>query len=412
LRDSRLTGLDFLRALACVLVFMHHSTQRLNFNSLYGGWLNYYHFFNMGAFGVGIFFLLSGFLLTRPYWVAFDADEPMPSLKTYAVRRAARIVPGYYLSLTVTFILVATVFATPLTGQLWQRYVAGLLFVNEFHWLTLFPVEINGPLWSIGMEVASYAMLPLGLLALFRLRPVLPRWKGRVVFIGVVCLALVGQCLMVLFVPQETYQADFSYGMVGGAKYWMPEFNFIGFFAVFALGGLTAGLSTLWRGKPIAVADVLAIAGLVLAGWAMWSRSADYLKPEAMGFLGIPYDFPIFHLGIALALLTLPHARWLPFITELPPIRYIAKISFGIYIWHYIVLELIRQYGEPRFQWGGIADTSYWFELVLAAAVLSLIAGSLSWFGIEAPVLNWVQRRERRNRSAAETAASPAKLHA
>jgi peptidoglycan/LPS O-acetylase OafA/YrhL len=410
--DSRLTGLDLLRALACVLVFLHHTTQRLNFDALSPGWQDYYLFFNMGAFGVAIFFLLSGFLLAHPYWMAFDAGAPMPSLLVYAVRRAARIMPGYYAALTVTFILAATVFAVPITGDIIRRYAAGLFFVNEFHWLTLFPVEINGPLWSIGMEVASYALLPVGLLALFALRSKLAGWRGRLVFVAVVAAALSAQYLVITLVPKETFQADFKFGMVGGAKYWMPQYNVAGFFAVFALGSLAAGASTLWKRPRSGFADVLVLAGLAVAAWQMWSSGPNRYKPEAFGWLSIPFDFPAFHLGIALALICFPHVRWLSGVSELLPIRYAATISFGVYIWHFLILELIRQYFEPKFFWNGIASPTRWLELTTLAFTLAVLAGSLSWFAIERPALHWGRRLEEKLAIRLPSRASPHKLHA
>lgn len=393
MRDVRLTGLDFLRALACLLVFAHHTTQRLNFDALSGGWKIYYLFFNMGAFGVGIFFLLSGFLLSRPYWVAYDSGAPMPSLKTYAIRRAARIMPGYYVALTVTFVLAGVVFGTPFAHDIIQRFVAGLFFVGEFHWLTLFPAEVNGPLWSIGMEVASYVLLPIGLLALFTLRPNLPGWRGRIVFLAVIAAALVAHELIVTFVPKETVDADFGHGMVGGAKFWMPQYNVAGFFVVFAMGSLVAGLSTLWRGDRHVVADLIVVLGLTGAAAAIWSV-APSRAPESFGWLGVPYDFPFFHLGIALALFAFPHAKYLPVLSELPPIRYLAKISFGIYVWHFLILELVRQLFVPSYGWAGISDTTFWLEITGISLLLALIAGTLSWYLVELPVLNWAKGLE------------------
>ena len=411
MRDDRLTGLDFLRAVACLLVFAHHTTQRLNFDALTGGWRVYYLFFNMGAFGVAIFFLLSGFLLARPFWVAYDAGKPMPSLGVYAFRRAARIIPGYYVALTVTFVVAGLVFGTPFTGDIIWRYLSGLLFINAFHWLTLFPAEVNGPLWSIGMEVTSYVLLPLGLLALFALRPRLPGWRGRLVFVAVLALTLLAHWLVVTFVPKETVNADFGHGMVGGAKFWMPQYNVASFFLVFAMGALTAGLSTLWRGRHLA-ADMLAILGLAAAAWAIW-WVAPSRAPESFGWLGIPYHFPFFHLGVALALFALPHARILPAVTEIAPIRYVARVSFGIYIWHFLILELIRQFFAPTYGWAGISDTNYWLVLVGISFVLALIAGSLSWHLIESPVLEWAKRREKETTGRTLPAgATPQNLHA
>ncbi|MDR3470149.1 MAG: acyltransferase [Devosia sp.] len=410
MRDTRLTGLDFLRALACLLVFAHHTTLRLNFDALTGGWRAYYLFSNMGAFGVGIFFLLSGFLLSRPFWLAYDAGAPMPSLATYAIRRAARIMPGYYVALTATLLLAALVFGTPFSPDIIQRYVAGLFFLGEFHWLTLFPAEVNGPLWSIGMEVASYVLLPIGLLALFSLRPALPGWRGRITFLAVVGVALLAHSLIVTLVPKETVDADFGHGLIGGAKSWMPQYNVAGFFVVFAMGGLTAGLSTLWRGARHEVADVLVILGLAGSALAIWSV-APTRAPESFGWLGLPYDFPYFHLGIALALFAFPHSKLLPVVSELAPIRYLAKISFGIYVWHFMVLEFIRQFFVPSFGYAGISDTTFWLELTGTAGVLSIIVGSLSWYVVESPVLNWAKRLEGPRQAPTSIAPHP-NLHA
>ena len=403
MRDHRLTGLDFLRALACLLVFLHHTTQRLDPAMLEGGWAAYYRFFNMGAFGVGIFFLLSGFLLTRPFWVALDAGEPLPSLAAYALRRAARIIPGYYLALTGSFVLSAIVFGTVIDAEIARRYLSGLFFLSAFHWSTLFPVEWNGPLWSIGMEVASYALLPFGVAAIFALRDRLPGWKARLGFLAVVVVALLGHWLMVTLVPKETVNVGFAHGSVGGAKYWMPQYNVFGFFTVFALGGLVAGLSLRWRGRSL-FADLLAIAGLALAAWAMWTSGSDPAKPEAFGWLGIPYDFPIFHLGVALALLALPHMRLLGALTELPPVRYLAKVSFGIYVWHFLLLELLRQGLAPDYGYAGVTDTGRWMELTAASFVLAVAAGSISWHVVEAPALVWMRRHQ--GRMAGNTAKS------
>jgi peptidoglycan/LPS O-acetylase OafA/YrhL len=88
-------------------------------------------FNSVGGFGVGMFFVLSGFLLARPFWQALDEGKPLPSLKIYALRRAARILPGFWLALTVTFICSIFVFGFAADGWLWLRYAAGLLLVSK-----------------------------------------------------------------------------------------------------------------------------------------------------------------------------------------------------------------------------------------------------------------------------------------
>ena len=102
--QNRLAGADFVRATACLLVLGHHLVQRLSPQAMPRGTSQLFQFILTGAYGVSAFFVLSGFLLARPFWLALDSGEPMPSLHTYALRRAARIIPGYWVALTVTFV--------------------------------------------------------------------------------------------------------------------------------------------------------------------------------------------------------------------------------------------------------------------------------------------------------------------
>ncbi|MDB5563184.1 MAG: acyltransferase, partial [Hyphomicrobiales bacterium] len=134
--------------------------------------------------------------------------------------------------------------------------------------------------------------------------------------------------------------------------------------------------------------------------------------PESFGWLGLPYDFPFFQLGIVLALLALPHARYLPKITESPPVVYIAKISFGIYIWHFLILELMRQDFAPTYGYAGISDTGYWATLTLIALALAIIAGSLSWHFIESPALRWAKKFEAAQRPENASNKATQNLHA
>jgi peptidoglycan/LPS O-acetylase OafA/YrhL len=126
----------------------------------------------------------------------------------------------------------------------------------------------------------------------------------------------------------------------------------------------------------------------------------------------LPYDFPYFQLGIVLALLTLPHARYLPKITESLPVTYVAKISFGIYIWHFLILELLRQGFAPTYGYAGISDTSYWATLTVISLILAIIAGSLSWFFVESPAMRWAKRFESDRPAQPATDQATRKLHA
>ena len=395
---TRLYGADFIRASACFIVLFHHLAQRIDFRSALGDNPFAQVFNSVGGLGVAMFFVLSGFLLAVPFWRALDADEPMPSLRVYALRRAARIIPGFWLALTVTFILSVTVFGFALDGWLWLRYLSGLLLVSDWHWTTLFPVEINGPLWSIGFEVSSYVMLPLGFLAFFGLaQGRLRGWPARLAWLAVIAAAIGAHWLFYNYVRVDPLRKGWDFGLQGGAKTWMPWFNPFSFFAMFATGALAAGIQVRLARFRSLVFDLAALAALAAAGWIIWTNGLQG-GGEFYGWLRIPYQFPTFHLLVGAALATAPSSMLVGRILDNPVVAWLARISFGIYVWHYLVLELVRLYWVPEITHGTMSDPT---KFLVASAVITGITmtiASLSWRWLELPMINWARGLEKRER--------------
>ena len=161
----RISGADGLRALACLLVVWHHTTQRFNPESS-APLIQSIHFFGMrGEVGVSLFFVLSGCLLSLPFWYSFVNGSPTPKLWFYAINRAARIIPAYWFNLLLCTLVALWLFDLNIN---WWRLISGLLFINSYHYSSFFPAELNGPLWSIGLEVSCYVLLPVILLLIMK----------------------------------------------------------------------------------------------------------------------------------------------------------------------------------------------------------------------------------------------------
>jgi peptidoglycan/LPS O-acetylase OafA/YrhL len=130
-------GLDLLRAIAAGMVFVYHLTQD---GKVAMGILG-----DHGSTGVTLFFVLSGFLLYRPFLSHGQGTLP------YLVRRLARILPAY---------VAAYVGVSLLTGsqEFWNDPVRHLLFLQP--WEPWF-VEILGVTWTLHLEVIFYLVLPL-----------------------------------------------------------------------------------------------------------------------------------------------------------------------------------------------------------------------------------------------------------
>src|SRR5262245_20867926 len=109
-KTARLGGADFMRAVACLMVLAHHLSLRMDFYKVTDALALPFNLARFGNYGVSVFFVLSGFLLSRPFWLALDAGRPQPSLRIYAMRRAARILPGFWVALTIGFILSVFVY--------------------------------------------------------------------------------------------------------------------------------------------------------------------------------------------------------------------------------------------------------------------------------------------------------------
>jgi len=394
--DKRLHGADFMRAAACLIVLFHHLAQRLSQAEISPPLELFRTFASNGTFGVAIFFVLSGYLLSRPFWQALERGEPLPSLTTYAIRRAARILPAFWLALTVTFLLSFALFHARLDGELLLRFAAGALLVADWHWVTFFPVEINGPLWSISFEATCYALLPICfVLPITHAQRAL--WRGLGMWVGVIALALCAHLLFLNFYPIDEERRGWAFGLVGGAKGWMPRYNPFGFFAMFAIGSLAAGLQLLWARASSLVFDALAIAALGLI-ILVFVGNADAADASAYGWLDIPYAFPWLVLAVAAFLATAPSSRHAGAVLDNALTRYVARISFGIYVWHYPVIEIVRKYWAPDFRMFSLTDP--WSFATISAAIIALtvLVAHCSFYLLERPVILWAHGRERGSR--------------
>ena len=151
-RERGFPALDSLRAIAALSVFFFHAVGFYARGSTQGNLIAPY--VARLDVGVTIFFLLSGFLLYRPFVQARHQSRPRPPLIPYAWRRALRIVPAYWVALTLAAVVLALPGVFTLTGiptfyGFLQIYSADTAFKGL------------GQCWTLCVEVSFYAFLPL-----------------------------------------------------------------------------------------------------------------------------------------------------------------------------------------------------------------------------------------------------------
>src|SRR5581483_9959112 len=133
-----------LRAIAAVSVLLLHTAWVSGFTKRS----------SLGAYtsrleiGVSVFFLISGFLLYRPFAVSHLSGRESPNMRKFWERRILRIVPAYWLALTV----LTFVFGAVTLGRGWQGFLSHYLFLQIY-----FPTEVfNGitQAWSLCTEMS------------------------------------------------------------------------------------------------------------------------------------------------------------------------------------------------------------------------------------------------------------------
>ncbi|MEO8684345.1 MAG: hypothetical protein ABI414_05835, partial [Devosia sp.] len=141
--------------------------------------------------------------------------------------------------------------------------------------------------------------------------------------------------------------------------------------------------------------DLVCLGATVVAGWMLW-RNGLSGPSDFHGFLGIPYAFPIYHLVIGVILAVTPSSVVIGRLLDNAAVKYVAQISFGLYVWHYVVLELVRVFWLPDIDHGSMRDGTRFF---IGAAVILGVTGVIadrSYRWLEAPVIDWARRLERR----------------
>ena len=147
-------ALDGWRGVACLMVFWHHTGTAVELGPVT---------VRLDT-GVQLFFVLSGYLIARPFLAAFASGGPSPSAGEYAAVRAVRILPPYLVA------LAGFVLARAATGQAvpsgWTVATRALLVSNYFPGENFF--AINAVFWTLAIEAQFYALLPLAAWAVGR----------------------------------------------------------------------------------------------------------------------------------------------------------------------------------------------------------------------------------------------------
>ena len=322
-RRSHIAALTGLRAVAALLVVGTHA-------AFVTGKLNHGYLGAMAArleIGVAIFFALSGFLLFRPWVTAAAAGSDAPSAARYAHRRLRRVMPAYLATVLLAYGVYSVFSSGPNPGQ----SLAGLL-----RHLTLTQIYTDNYLmthlhrglsqtWSLAVEMAFYAVLPL---LAYLLVVVLcgDRWRPARLLAGLAGLAAISLGWQVVLVTTDW--------LPNSAGMWLPAH-----LASFAVGMGLAVLAEAGVRCPATVTLPLAfgafllvstpVAGAVAMGpvrvWEPLIKTVLYAAVAALAVSAAGLD----DRGLADRVLASRPMVWL------------GEISYEIFLLHVLVMAVV-----------------------------------------------------------------------
>ncbi len=359
--SPKLYGLDHLRSLAIILVFLFHY-QKPMFG--YPAWLPPYGKF--GWSGVDLFFVLSGFLISSQLFAQLRSGAGV-SLKEFFLKRFFRIIPAYWLVLAIYF-CVPAFHEREALSSLWKF----LTFTQNFG-LNLAIKGTFSHAWSLCVEEHFYLFLPLVLILLSSLRVLkFGVWLLPALFISGFFIR--HYCWTSLYQP-------FADAPNAGALW----FQFVYYPTYNRLDGLLAGVSiaALYQFAPKAW-DRIAQYGNAWIVLGLLILTIGYIYcDDLLTHYGSVYGFPLVAIGYGCMVIgaVSPSSflyKWNSGVTA-----FIAMLSYGIYLTHKGVIHVTQALLAP---FGIDAGSSLMMVICVVACVLAAWILNLA---IEKPFMRW-----------------------
>jgi peptidoglycan/LPS O-acetylase OafA/YrhL len=349
---QQVTGLNSLRGIAVTAVlFSHVVTINPDLRKVTPWpWLN--QSFSRGFFGVDLFFVLSGFLITSLLFR--DGDMSIKTmLRSFYIRRVLRIFPALY-TLLAASLLVALWEGFPLSYQ-WNSTWSALLFISNWTLQSFFlrTQDDIGHLWSLAVEEQFYLVWPLAFVLLRRFRI---HWIAVLTGISVTVLA-VAVYRIHLFHSQVPWLFIYSKTET------RADAILIGCFAAYMYRFVSLSSRLL---RPLGYVAAMAF---VLLAYFYGDQQKGFLYQGGFTLIAI--------LGgvVVLAAAILPSFGGRLFTSSL--LQWLGQRSYGLYLWHLLVFRIFSRH---------VTQGPHLLRIALAV-VVSLAITEMSWRFVERPFI-------------------------
>lgn len=350
------------------------------------------HIAALDRFGVAIFFMLSGFLLYRPYVLAQLRGRRPPRARDFWLRRGARIMPGYWFALAGAMVLGVAVFTRPTPAD----YLTAVALLQNYraYGVLSFGLVVA---WTLVIEVAFYALMPAFAALAARLgRPGDRRatLRGNVVVLGGMVLVGIATRYVALFVVGASAPPARTWFPISNLNMWLPAY-----LDMFALG-MALAVVCAWRETGGGVPRV--VAAFARRPWAAWLVVGIMIvalgragMPEVPGVLviGPTTLFIRDELSILAALAFVlpgaipgPRPGGIRRLLAWKPVVLFGTIAFGVYLWQLPIIDVVDRWRDDV----AFLDAAWPFTAVTVG--ITLLAAYVSYVGVEFPARNLAMR--------------------
>jgi peptidoglycan/LPS O-acetylase OafA/YrhL len=372
-----------LRALMVLFVCNFHIWQQGWLNqsvTLFGTTIGFDYWTRASYIFVDGMILLSGFLLFLPYARKMEYGTPVANVKRFYWNRLSRIVPSYLFAVLVAlfcFALPSGAYRDAAARD--KDILTHLTFTFTFFTETYMYTQLNVVLWTAAIEMQFYLVFPLLAKAAVR-RPAVT--LGAMAAAGVLFRVIVARS-------------------VGNLSIWLNQLP--AFLDVYALGMLGAmlyvKLAKMREGAPRrgAVRRLYALLSPALFAGGCWMLSRILQTQTNNGISGYgQLQLSQWEIRLPLActiLLLVLSASFLPRFLQKPLdnrlMRFLAAISYNLYIWHQF---LSVQIAKNLFPTTLHSDVQLQRSFTLLCFAVSILAGMAATYGVEQPAARLMER--------------------
>lgn len=368
--------LDGIRAVAILIVVWFHFWQQSWIMPVAGpvnlDWLP-----RNGAIMVDMMILLSGFCLFLPYAREMVYGERAAGTADFYVKRVARIAPSYYIAVAVALVIALIAGEYGNIGGMFGDLIPHIFFLHNWFPAASQMTHLNGVLWTVGVEVQFYLLFPL-IVKYFKKNPMITYWA--MVLVGLVSSWLIGHNFAVI-----------------DQSYWLNNtFTFASVYANGILGAYVYVAMTKDRKRNRAEGIFFTAAALA----CIWLYKI--LCQSRMSYISetkwqVDYRYLLSLVFLVFTVSTVLSARWFRAVWDNAVMRFLAEISFNLYIWHQYISVKLKDFHIPRYEGdvppNMVGDTAWQWQYFIVCIVLSLAVATFMTYVVERPLAKLIRKR-------------------